>query len=80
MGPTANYPFHCLLKVLVARSGICQLALTLFGPNSRRSESSPVRKKTLREQFLVVAGFKKEEVEEMSLDEMSDEELQNARP
>jgi hypothetical protein len=35
-------------------------------------------KKTLREQFLVVAGFKKEEVEKMNLDEMSDEELQTA--
>jgi hypothetical protein len=35
-------------------------------------------KKTLREQFLLVAGFKKEEVEKMDLDEMSDGELQNA--
>jgi hypothetical protein len=35
-------------------------------------------KKTLKQQFLLVAGFKKEEVEKMSLEEMSDEELQNA--
>jgi hypothetical protein len=42
------------------------------------SASEEQIKKTLREQFLVVAGFKKEEVERMNLDEMSDEELQNA--
>ncbi|MDG6909645.1 MAG: site-specific integrase, partial [Nitrososphaerota archaeon] len=42
------------------------------------SASEEQIKKTLREQFLVVAGFKKEEVEKMDLDEMSDEELQNA--
>jgi hypothetical protein len=35
-------------------------------------------KKALREQFLAVAGFKKEEVEKMKLDEMSDEELHSA--
>jgi hypothetical protein len=35
-------------------------------------------KNTLREQFLLVAGFKKEEVEKMNLDEMGDEEIQNA--
>ncbi len=35
-------------------------------------------KKTMREQFLIVAGFKKEELEKMNLGEMSDEELQNA--
>ncbi len=35
-------------------------------------------KKALREQFLAVAGFKKDEVEKMNLDEMGDEELQNA--
>ena len=35
-------------------------------------------KKTMREQFLIVAGFKKEEVEKMNLGEMSDEEVQNA--
>jgi hypothetical protein len=35
-------------------------------------------KKTLREQLLLVAGFKKDEVEKMNLDEMSDGELQNA--
>ena len=35
-------------------------------------------KKTMREQFLIVAGFKKEEMEKMNLEEMSDEELQNA--
>ncbi len=42
------------------------------------SASEEQIKKTMREQFLVVAGFKKEEVEKMSLEEMSDEELQNA--
>ena len=42
------------------------------------SASEEQIKKTMREQFLVVAGFKKEEVEKMNLDEMSDEELQNA--
>ena len=42
------------------------------------SASEEQIKKTLREQFLVVAGFKKEEVEKMNLEEMSDEELQNA--
>jgi hypothetical protein len=35
-------------------------------------------KRTMREQFLVVAGFKKEELEKMNLAEMTDEELQNA--
>ncbi|MDG6991104.1 MAG: site-specific integrase [Nitrososphaerota archaeon] len=35
-------------------------------------------KKTMREQFLLVAGFKKEELEKMNLAKMSDEELQNA--
>ncbi len=35
-------------------------------------------KKTMREQFLIVAGFRKEEVERMNLGEMTDEELQNA--
>ena len=35
-------------------------------------------KKTMREQFLIVAGFKKEEVEKMNLGEMSDEEVQSA--
>ena len=35
-------------------------------------------KKTMREQFLIVAGFKKEEMEKMNLTEMSDEELQDA--
>ena len=35
-------------------------------------------KKTMREQFLLVAGFKKEEVEKMNLGEMSDEEVQSA--
>jgi hypothetical protein len=35
-------------------------------------------KKTMREQFLVVAGFKKEELEKMNLAEMTDEELQSA--
>ena len=35
-------------------------------------------KKTFKEQFLVVAGFKKEEVEKMDLDGMNDEELQSA--
>jgi hypothetical protein len=42
------------------------------------SASEEQIKKTLREQFLMVAGFKKEEVERMNLDEMSDEELQNS--
>jgi len=42
------------------------------------SASEEQIKKTLREQFLVVAGFKKDEVEKMNLEEMSDEELQNA--
>ena len=42
------------------------------------SASDEQIKKTLREQFLLVAGFKKEEVEKMNLGEMSDEELQNA--
>ena len=31
----------------------------------------------MKEQFLLVAGFNKEEVEKMNLAEMSDEELQN---
>lgn len=35
-------------------------------------------KKTPRGQFLVMAGFKRDEVEKMNLDEMSDKELQNA--
>lgn len=35
-------------------------------------------KKTMREQFLIVAGFKKDEMEKMNLGEMSDEELQDA--
>lgn len=34
-------------------------------------------KKAVKEQFLFVAGFTKEEVEKMNLDEISDEELQN---
>jgi len=34
-------------------------------------------KKAVKEQFLLVAGFTKEEVENMNLAEMSDEELQN---
>jgi site-specific recombinase XerC len=34
-------------------------------------------KKTMKEQFLLVAGFKKEEVDKMNIDEMTDEELQN---
>jgi hypothetical protein len=42
------------------------------------SASEEQIKKALREQFLMVAGFKKDEVEKMSLGEMSDEELQNA--
>lgn len=35
-------------------------------------------KRTMREQFLLVAGFKKDEVEKMNLGEMTDEELQSA--
>lgn len=42
------------------------------------SASEEQIKRTMREQFLLVAGFKKEEVEKMNLNEMSDEELQNA--
>jgi hypothetical protein len=42
------------------------------------SASEEQIKKTLREQFLMVAGFKKDEVEKMNLEEMGDEELQNA--
>jgi len=42
------------------------------------SASEEQIKKALREQFLAVAGFKKEEVERMSLGEMSDEELHDA--
>ena len=42
------------------------------------SASEEQIKKTLREQFLLVAGFKKEEVEKMNLGEMSDEEVQSA--
>ena len=34
-------------------------------------------KKTFNEQFLLVAGFQKEDIEKMSLDEMSSEELQS---
>ncbi|MDG7006976.1 MAG: site-specific integrase [Nitrososphaerota archaeon] len=34
-------------------------------------------KKTFKEQFLLVAGFQKEEMEKMKLDEMSNEELQS---
>ena len=49
-----------------------------FLSTKAESASEEQIKKTLREQFLVVAGFKKEEVEKMDLDEMSDEELQNA--
>ena len=42
------------------------------------SASEEQIKKALREQFLVVAGFKKEEVDRMNLEDMTDEELQNA--
>ena len=42
------------------------------------SASEEQIKKTMREQFLLVAGFKKEELEKMNLGEMTDEELQNA--
>ena len=42
------------------------------------SASEEQIKKTLREQFLMIAGFKKDEVEKINLSEMSDEELQNA--
>ncbi len=34
-------------------------------------------KRTFSEQFLLVAGFQKEDVEKMNLDEMSNEELQS---
>jgi len=34
-------------------------------------------KKTFKEQFLLISGFKKEDVEKMNLDEMGEEELQN---
>ena len=34
-------------------------------------------KRTFNEQFLLVAGFQKEDIEKMSLDEMSNEELQS---
>ncbi len=42
------------------------------------SASEEQIKKALREQFLAVAGFKKDEVEKMNLGEMSDEEIQTA--
>jgi site-specific recombinase XerD len=35
-------------------------------------------KRTFKEQFLLVAGFKKTDIEKMDLDQMSEEELQNA--
>jgi hypothetical protein len=34
-------------------------------------------KKTFKEQFLLVSGFRKEEIEKMNLDEMTNEELQS---
>ncbi len=42
------------------------------------SASEEQIKKTFKEQFLLVAGFTKDDVEKMNLDEMSEEELQNA--
>lgn len=42
------------------------------------SASEEQIKRTMREQFLVVAGFKKEELEKMNPGEMTDEELQKA--
>ncbi len=50
----------------------------LLSTAKTESASEEQIKKALREQFLAVAGFKKEEVEKMNLNEMSDEELQNA--
>ena len=41
------------------------------------SASEEQIKRTMREQFLIVAGFKKEEVEKMNLGEMTDEDLQD---
>jgi hypothetical protein len=52
----------------------CELLLS----TKAESASEEQIKKTLREQFLIVAGFKKDEVEKMNLTEMSDEELQDA--
>ncbi len=50
---------------------------SLLSSTKADSSSQEQIKKALREQFLVVAGFKKEEVERMNLEEMTDEELQN---
>jgi integrase len=42
------------------------------------SASEAEVKRALKEQFLILAGLRKEEVEKMNLDEMSDEEIQSA--
>jgi hypothetical protein len=43
----------------------------------RETPSEEQIKKTFKEQFLLVSGFKKEEVEKMNLDGIGEEELQN---
>ncbi|MGA2681884.1 MAG: site-specific integrase [Candidatus Bathyarchaeia archaeon] len=52
-------------------------ASTLMQTTSSDSLSEDQMRKALKEQFLFVAGFKKDEVEKMNLAEMSDEELQD---
>jgi integrase len=64
-----------MIEEMRAAYGRCEPFLSTKEPASPKEE---LIKRTLREQFLVVAGFKKEEVEKMDLDEMTDEELQNA--
>jgi hypothetical protein len=52
-------------------------ASNLMQTISADSASEDQMKKAVKEQFLLVAGFNKEEVEQMNLAEMSDEELQS---
>ena len=52
-------------------------ASNLMQTISADSPSEDQMRKAVKEQFLLVAGFKKEEVEKMNLAEMSDEELQD---
>ena len=51
-------------------------ASSLMQTRTAEPEKENIRK-ALMEQLLLVAGFKKEEVEKINLDEISEEELQN---
>jgi integrase len=53
-------------------------ASALMQTGRPESASEAEVKRALKEQFLLLAGLKKEEVEKMNLDEMSDEEIQKA--